>query len=439
MASSVDDTWLGGGMFAVCEDPQLLLVRSGEEGTTALPGCAGLTLSRWYLSAFAWSIMVITGTGGTGPWPTANSDTEMAFVICLVIIGAFLWTSIIARFCEVATNSNPGLTAFLQRLDDLNQFAHVNGLPVELSTRLREYMHEQKNIHMRTWAARAVSNLSAKLQAEVLLHVHSSWLERIWFVRGFERLCKVRLAMAMELMVLSPGEVAPKRSMYVIQRGLVLYGMRVLHGGDVWGDDVILENEAHALPYVARAATYVEVVMLSRAKLLEAITRFPASLVVLKRAGAYLALRRHMIVAAREMRARSEKTDFIDTVHLAAQRCEDDEDTSTILREESDLKGGRASLSGAAVAHAGRLDEMSVQLKALQDTCEQLVASVAAIGQAQERLASSVIALRGDGGGLGGAAAAGGGGGGGMAHDISDVLGASPRGSCTRPTAPLAA
>ena len=71
-----------------------------------------------------------------------------------------------------------------------------------------------------------------------------------------ERPCKVRLAMSMDTHVLAPGEVAANKHLYVLSRGLVLYGGKVLSSGRVWGEDVILHNQDNALPYVARAMTY---------------------------------------------------------------------------------------------------------------------------------------------------------------------------------------
>ena len=35
-------------------------------------------------------------------------------VTVLVLLGAFLWTLILARFCDVATNSNPAQTLYRQ-------------------------------------------------------------------------------------------------------------------------------------------------------------------------------------------------------------------------------------------------------------------------------------------------------------------------------------
>lgn len=95
-------------------------------------------------------------------------------------------------------------------------------LPIEMARRLREYLHQQKGSQLRDLASSSLLRLSTPLQIEVVLHCHRHWLDAIWFLRDFEEICRVRLAMSMGSQVLAPGEVAPQRNLYVISRGLVL-------------------------------------------------------------------------------------------------------------------------------------------------------------------------------------------------------------------------
>ena len=92
----------------------------------------------------------------------------------------------------------------------------------------------------------------------MVLYCHRHWLDAIWFLKDLEEITLVRLAMAMNPKVFSPGEVAPLRTLYVVARGLVLYGGRVLSTGMTWGDDVILTDKRYFLPFLARAMTYVD-------------------------------------------------------------------------------------------------------------------------------------------------------------------------------------
>ena len=66
------------------------------------------------IASLTWAFMLITGTGGTDFYPNADSDAETLVVLCLVLCGALLWTYVLALFCDMATNSNPGLTYYKQ-------------------------------------------------------------------------------------------------------------------------------------------------------------------------------------------------------------------------------------------------------------------------------------------------------------------------------------
>jgi len=90
--------------------------------------------------------------------------------------------------------------------------------------------------------------------------------------------------------------------MYVIQRGVVVFGSRLLTRHSVWGDDIILSDERYFQQQVARAATYVDAAVLSRTQLLEIISHHPASAKALRKATIRLALRRAVVVAARALR-----------------------------------------------------------------------------------------------------------------------------------------
>ena len=98
----------------------------------------------------------------------------------------------------------------------------------------------------------------------MVLYCHRHWLDAIWFLKDLKEITLVRLAMAMNPKVFSPGEVAPLRTLYVVARGLVLYGGRVLSYGHMWGDDVILTDARYFLPHEARAMTYTDMHTLSR-------------------------------------------------------------------------------------------------------------------------------------------------------------------------------
>ena len=114
-------TWLGESRYGFCypEVVALLVNSTGLTSTvtnleTGLDDCRAMSVGSFYLASFSWSIMVITGTGGTDFYPSSLSDAETAIVVSLVIFGALLWTQVLALFCDVSTSTKPSLQPSLQ-------------------------------------------------------------------------------------------------------------------------------------------------------------------------------------------------------------------------------------------------------------------------------------------------------------------------------------
>jgi len=256
-----------------------------------------------FIAAYSWSVMLITGVGGTDFYPSSNSVSETVVVTVLVVCGALMWAYVLAKLCDVATNSDPGLTAFRQTVDALNELIRSYQVPTAMAQRLREYAHQQREQQLRQYAAdRTIPILSTALQVELVMHCHRHWLDAVWFLRSMEEICLVRIAMAVGHRTLAPGEVTPMRHLYVVSRGLVLFGGKVLSYGASYGDDVILSDERYFLPYLARAMSYADIRFLSREELLTIVEAFPQSYRALRRAQILLATRRHIIREVRLMR-----------------------------------------------------------------------------------------------------------------------------------------
>ena len=128
----------GGGVLGTLFRARALSEADGSQALAGpLAGCREMSLSSWYLASFSWSTMVLTGTGGTDYHPSSASDSEPLIVTVLVVLGAFIWTRVLAMFCDIATNSSPGLTAFRQQLDGLNEFIHNNNVREPAAKRRR--------------------------------------------------------------------------------------------------------------------------------------------------------------------------------------------------------------------------------------------------------------------------------------------------------------
>ena len=52
----------------------------------------------------------------------------------------------------------------------------------------------------------------------------------------------MQLAMRMEPFVFAPSELPEPHHLYVIHRGIVMHGLRVLTSGRMWGEEVLLDD-----------------------------------------------------------------------------------------------------------------------------------------------------------------------------------------------------
>jgi len=151
---------------------------------------------------------------------------------------------------------------------------------------------------MRLETAKSLLQLSPPLQVEVIMYVHKSLLTKVFFMRSMDQSFVVQVAMRFTSSVMAPGELAQFRSMYIIERGLVLYRAQIMSAGKVWGDEDIVLTEA-LLKYErkdrARATTYVEYRQLKRGDLMDVAEGTPVVHKRLRKIAVLVALKRYII------------------------------------------------------------------------------------------------------------------------------------------------
>lgn len=182
----------------------------------------------------------------------------------------------------------------------LSNPAHLTGedLPVEMRIRLREYF--QQTVHVRFTQKRAelLESMSPSLKSEVAWQCNKEWLSKVWFLRGSSQSFLVQLSLKLTAQVFAPGENAPAGRLYIVHRGVALYGGKVYGSGRVWGEDMILTSDHLQKKYSARAMIFLSVFSLSREDLEEVAGHFPMELRRIRRAAITLATRRAFVEEA---------------------------------------------------------------------------------------------------------------------------------------------
>ena len=124
-----------------------------------------------YMAALYWSVMTITSIGYGDLTANHMSPEEQAVAVTLMLMGSFAWGNVIATFCGVIATLNPADTEYRHLMDELNRFVQMQGFPVEMRRRLREYFHQTKHLQLAASHKSLLGIMSPTLQGEVALQV----------------------------------------------------------------------------------------------------------------------------------------------------------------------------------------------------------------------------------------------------------------------------
>ena len=129
-----------------------------------------------------------------------------------------------------------------------------------------------------------ITQMSPMLQAEVAWRINERWLRRVWFLRHAEQAFIIQVALLLSPMVFAPGELTASGWLYIVHRGIALYGGKILTAGKVWGEDMILAESTLRRKWCARAMNYLEAYLLSREDLIATAESFPETYKSIRRA-----------------------------------------------------------------------------------------------------------------------------------------------------------
>ncbi len=315
-----------------------------NELAIGLAGCPNMSLGTWYLASLAWSLMLLTATGGLDGYPNRNV-LETVIFSALNLAAAFLWTMVIAIFCEIYTNGSPAAVDFQQKLDALNHFIVEENLPLELAIRMRTYLNNERGVIMSEFAKATLPTLSQALLVEVTMHTNEGWMQRTWFIKPLQLTVKVQIAMSLSPRTFAPGEVMPSWHLYLMKRGTAMLGNSLLASGMMWGDDILLSNPDNFSPHLARPLRFAETMCIHRGAVLALMAPFEDSVTIFRRMGILLALKRYLLRVLNEVKQARQRRSLARAV--AAPRTERSQRRrcSSFIRRSVDRSPSQADLS----------------------------------------------------------------------------------------------
>ena len=109
----------------------------------------------------------------------------------------------------------------------------------------------------------------------------------------------VQVALSLKPAVFAPGERPSTGRLYIIHRGIALYGGRMLTAGKVWGDDMLLTSPELRKPFVCTAMNYLEVFMIGCEAVMSIAEDFPESKTLIRKRQFFMSLRRTIVLLAK--------------------------------------------------------------------------------------------------------------------------------------------
>lgn len=241
-----------------------------------------------YIMSVYWSIMTLTGVGYGDI--VAQNAAEYVISSCCIAAMSANWAYVVGSVCSLLATLNPRTVAFKQTMDDLNRIMEDRNMPSDFRRKLRMYFFESRDLQRKRSERVIVEQMSPMLQGEISMFVHQKWLSKIWYLKNLDIEVIVEIARRLETTVFTPGEhIAIPRTLFIVERGICARGGHIKKSGDIWGEDIILDSPQLVDNTTTRSLSYIEVLMLSRQSLAQAVEGLPEMGSKLRRAQVILA------------------------------------------------------------------------------------------------------------------------------------------------------
>lgn len=241
----------------------------------------------------------------------------------------------LATYTEIVLHADPEGNQFSARLDALNRLMKSKKLPIDVRYRLREYLYESRHLAVAAEHKATMLALSPALQGEITWRINHKWLTRVSILAGTSLPFQVSLTHALTPTVYAPVraprgppatrapatrrssprparapsaeracrcsqfEVVANNVLGIVDRGVALYGGRVLTSTSCWGEDVLISQAILRNKCVCRAMNYMQGFEIQRDTLIAVLGHYPQMAALLRRRTIMLAIRRWIILQAK--------------------------------------------------------------------------------------------------------------------------------------------
>lgn len=229
----------------------------------------------------------------------ASYDEFVAQVISMMC-GATVWAYVIGSACGIIATIDPAMIEHRQTMDELNIFVKDQGMPLDLTVKLRSYFRNTLPLVRARRYEHLLLEMSTQLRGDASFNMAKRQLNAVPYLRdgAVEGEFLSHLAVRFSLAVYSRLEHIPCINLFIIDRGVVAKNGNLGLARACFGKDVIVHNDTLRDLNDAIALTFVQTIQLTRADIMDLMPDFPLACQAITRYAFRLALMRAIIKAA---------------------------------------------------------------------------------------------------------------------------------------------
>mmetsp|Transcript_57732 Transcript_57732/g.137403 ORF Transcript_57732/g.137403 Transcript_57732/m.137403 type:complete len:787 (+) Transcript_57732:51-2411(+) len=228
---------------------------------------------------FAITLITTVGFGDVTP----QSQLEVGVATIGICIGSIIWAYILSSLFTVLSRRDPHRTEFENMMDELKSMMEDHSLPGLLVFDVQNYFCEcEKLWKLAKRRTHLIERMSPMLRGRVSLALCAEWIAKVGYIRdlfasgvpgttGFV----AEIASKLEASIFSAGEKLEALAIYIIRKGIVGQGSRVLSVGDVCGSDFMVHNPQNRNPFYPVSLTMTGTLLLTRRDFGYILKRFP--------------------------------------------------------------------------------------------------------------------------------------------------------------------
>ena len=251
-----------------------------------------------YLAASHFAIMTITSVGYGDVAP--QNRVEYMVAIALQVIGTLVFTYLMAMFLSLVAVVEEEPWKHARRMDQLTVMMNQAKLSKDEKTALRQFLIKARDAIRRRDGEHVFNLLSPNLQATLLARQYLSSLRQAKLFAEVSESFLVEVCKVIKPTMLAPGEtLSEPQTLYLIEKGLVVYKGKLMGAGKLIGVDFMLTNPALRPTTFPTVLTFVEALALHRIELEEVSDLFPEDAKKMRTGVIWTALRQHFIKLGR--------------------------------------------------------------------------------------------------------------------------------------------